>query len=240
MPPRSRRSRRRCSTSLRPWARSRPCSRGRSRSPPGGSRAPTGWPPERGWGPVPQRGGQQTELFEQRRWDGAGVGVALIRDGNGTRSFETLLRYRAAAMAEFMHALRTLKALQAGQAAVLPPDARAPAREKASRPAARPDSAAVLAPNEPERRPETRPGRRVDYVRPDPAIPGRTLHEPATPWMPNEPEAERPARLHGSQTSAEPPLLGPPPRSARGERQMPTAARQASPDAVARTNPGTR
>jgi hypothetical protein len=37
----------------------------------------------------------EIEVFEQRRWNGAGVGVALIRDGNGTRSFETLLRYRA-------------------------------------------------------------------------------------------------------------------------------------------------
>jgi hypothetical protein len=64
-------------------------------------------------GPVPQPGGQEVEPFEQRRWDGAGVGVALIRDGNGTRS-ETLMRYRAAAMAEFMRALRTLKALQPG------------------------------------------------------------------------------------------------------------------------------
>jgi hypothetical protein len=36
-----------------------------------------------------QPGGQQVELFAERRWDGAGVGVALIRDGNGTRSFET-------------------------------------------------------------------------------------------------------------------------------------------------------
>ena len=43
--------------------------------------------------------------------------MALIRDGNGTRSFETLLRYRSAAMAEFWRALKTLKALQAEQAA---------------------------------------------------------------------------------------------------------------------------
>ena len=37
-------------------------------------------------------------------------------DGNGPRSFETLLRYRGAAMAEFWRALRTLKALQAEEA----------------------------------------------------------------------------------------------------------------------------
>ena len=61
----------------------------------------------------------EVELFEERLLavrDG-GLGLALIRDGNGTRSFETLLRYRGAAMAEFWRALRTLKALQAGQAA---------------------------------------------------------------------------------------------------------------------------
>ena len=58
----------------------------------------------------------EAELFEERRIASGGLGLALIRDGNGTRSFETLLRYRGAAMAEFWRALRTLKALQAEQA----------------------------------------------------------------------------------------------------------------------------
>jgi hypothetical protein len=60
----------------------------------------------------------QVELFAERLLavpDG-GPGLALIRDGNGTRSFETLLRYRGAAQAEFMRSLRMLKALQAEQA----------------------------------------------------------------------------------------------------------------------------
>ena len=61
----------------------------------------------------------EVELFEERRWEDAGVGMALIRDGNGTRSFETLLRYRSAAMAEFSRPPKTLKALQAEPAAVL-------------------------------------------------------------------------------------------------------------------------
>ena len=78
---------------------------------------PTGWPPKRGWGPVPQLGGQQVELFAERHIAGGGVGLALIRDGNGTRSFETLLRYRCAAMAEFWRTLCTSKALQAERAA---------------------------------------------------------------------------------------------------------------------------
>ena len=58
----------------------------------------------------------EAELFEERRVASGGLGLALIRDGNGARSFETLLRYRGAAMAEFWRALRTLKALQAEQA----------------------------------------------------------------------------------------------------------------------------
>jgi hypothetical protein len=62
----------------------------------------------------------EVELFEWRRRLGGGVGLALIRDGNGTRSFETLLRYRGAAQAGLMRALRTLKALQAEQPATTP------------------------------------------------------------------------------------------------------------------------
>ena len=42
--------------------------------------------------------------------------LALIRDGNATRRFDTLMRYRSAAMAEFWRALKTLKALQAEDA----------------------------------------------------------------------------------------------------------------------------
>ncbi|MEM7024131.1 MAG: hypothetical protein AAF637_16305 [Pseudomonadota bacterium] len=59
----------------------------------------------------------EAELFEERsgagHWAGAGgVALALIRDGNSTRSFDTLLRYRGSALAELWRALRTLKALQ--------------------------------------------------------------------------------------------------------------------------------
>jgi hypothetical protein len=137
----------------------------------------------------------EVELFEERRWEDAGVGMALIRDGNGTRSFETLLRYRSAAMAEFMRALRTLKALQAEQAAVpeqavaaqvveLPPrQPRAPMR-LAPRAAAHPKAAHRCEPNEPEPCPESG----LKYVLAEPPASGRTLHEPAPSWMPNEPE----------------------------------------------------
>jgi hypothetical protein len=37
----------------------------------------------------------------------------VIRDGNGTRALDTLLRYRGSALAELWRALRLLKALQA-------------------------------------------------------------------------------------------------------------------------------
>jgi hypothetical protein len=59
----------------------------------------------------------EAELLVYRCGDDGDLARALIRDGNGTRSFETLLRYRGAAMAELMRSLRTLKALQAEQAA---------------------------------------------------------------------------------------------------------------------------
>jgi hypothetical protein len=55
----------------------------------------------------------EVEVFARQSYGNAGLGLALIRDGNGTRSIETLMRYRGAAMAELMRALRVLKALQA-------------------------------------------------------------------------------------------------------------------------------
>ena len=75
----------------------------------------------------------EAELLECRSYEGASPGLALIRDGNGTRSMETLVRYRNAAMAEFTRALRTLQALQAGDG------------ERNARPAASP------APTEPKK-----------------------------------------------------------------------------------------
>jgi hypothetical protein len=153
----------------------------------------------------------EAEVLEVRSYEGASAGVALIRDGNATGSFETLLRYRGAAMAEFWRALRTLKALQAEQAAgadalempPLPP--RAPARLAANEPERRPpneyvvlagagasrtrrEPAACRVPNEPERGPEPAPERRLEYVLPAAPAPGHTLHEPAAPWTPNDAE----------------------------------------------------
>ena len=112
---------------------------------------------ETGLGPVPQLGGQQTELFEERQVAQGALGLALIRDGNGARSFETVGGAstdlggrcaspngdRGAAMAEFWRAPRTLKALQAEQAAATDLRMAAPATVRAQplRPAARPEIA---------------------------------------------------------------------------------------------------
>jgi hypothetical protein len=140
----------------------------------------------------------EMELFEERRFAHGGLGLALIRDGNGTRSFETLLRYRGAAMAEFWRALKTLKALQAEQALADGPAL----ATRPLRPAAQPPRPADRArPNEPERRSVSAPEPRLEYVLPDRPAPG-ALHEPAVPWRPNEPE--RGAVRHAASMTASP------------------------------------
>jgi hypothetical protein len=128
------------------------------------------------------------ELFEERRVASGGLGLALIRDGNGPRSFETLLRYRGAAMAELWRALRTLKALQAEQAIETGPVlARRPLEMHPEAPAARPPLVHGPRPNEPERHAEPP----LEYAMPEPSAPGRTLHEHAAAWLPKEPVAPR-------------------------------------------------
>jgi hypothetical protein len=139
----------------------------------------------------------EVELFAERRFRDGGLGHALIRDGHSTRSFETLLRYRGAAMAEFWRALRTLKALQTEQQATTleaPPPApvratglalaAGPSAAQRKAPATPPPLAAGPRPNKPERGAAPRP----EYVLTELPSPARTLHEPAAPWTPNEPE----------------------------------------------------
>ena len=124
----------------------------------------------------------EAELFEERRSADGGLGLALIRDGNGARSFETLLRYRGAAMAEFWRALRTLKALQAEQAL----------GERSGHAAlARPRSGLQRGRRSPSVHNRTNPSAapaRPEYLLSEPPAPG-ALHEPAAPWLPNEPES---------------------------------------------------
>jgi hypothetical protein len=124
----------------------------------------------------------EVELFEERRFAHGGLGLALIRDGNGTRSFETLLRYRGAAMAEFWRALKTLKALQADQAreAEQALESGLAAAAHPVKPAAQPPIAHRLRPNEPERRSASASEPLLEYVLPDRPAPA-ALHEPAPP-----------------------------------------------------------
>jgi hypothetical protein len=130
----------------------------------------------------------EVEVLAFRAYAGASPGLALIRDGNGTRTIETLLRYRGAALAELTRCLRTLQTLQAQARAAAqaeaPPERAAGARTPATRPAARSAIADRPRPNEPE--PRAAP--RLDYAMPDRPAPAPTLHEPAAPWTPNEPE----------------------------------------------------
>jgi hypothetical protein len=143
----------------------------------------------------------EAELFEERHFPGGGVGLALIRDGNGTRSFETLLRYRGAAMAEFWRVLRTLKALQAEQAAETGPALEPhPVEAHPKAPAARLPLVHRRQPNEPERG----AGSRLEYALPASPAPGRTPHETAAPWLPKEPgagPARHPAWAPASRTN---------------------------------------
>jgi hypothetical protein len=128
----------------------------------------------------------EVELFEERGYCNASPGLALIRDGNGTRSFETLLRYRGAAMAEFWRALKTLKALQAEQATRLEREAGTDLAmpESPMRPAAARRSLAHRPePNEPNDL-----GRRLEYVQGEPGVRARVMHDPLATWRPNEPE----------------------------------------------------
>jgi len=86
----------------------------------------------------------EVELFAENGLPGGSLGLALIRDGRRASAFDTLMRYRGGALAEFWRALRTLKALQAEAAP----------RARAARPAGDAIAACPVAarPNEPERR----------------------------------------------------------------------------------------
>jgi hypothetical protein len=138
----------------------------------------------------------ESELFalqaerSERGW--GRLGLALVRDSNGPRAFDTLLRYRGSAMAELWRALRALKALQAQTAS---------------------GRACEDAPDEVcEGTPDLLPGLQADgadgeVVAPAPAVlceqpiepeaggnPGETVPEPLAadaPHAPAQPDAER-------------------------------------------------
>jgi hypothetical protein len=189
----------------------------------------------------------EVEVFAVRGYGGAGPGLMLIRDGNGTRSIETVMRYRGAAMAELTRALRTLKALQAEQAAPTPRravDARpAPAPLAAVAPAS---AAAPLDHTPPRKGPSDRaaPGRNPIAPEPitSPSRPERPdrrpracltpggLHEAAAGWLPNEPgpgrhpTAARGPALPDATPTPIPPASGTSPSLARPRGAAATGA----------------
>ncbi len=70
----------------------------------------------------------EAEMFRFRIGGGADLGLALIREGNGSRAFDTLMRYRNAALAELFRCLRVLQAMQNESEAIRTP---APSRDEA-------------------------------------------------------------------------------------------------------------
>jgi hypothetical protein len=159
----------------------------------------------------------EAEILTFRDRDERNLGIAATRDANSARLLPTLVRYRAAAHAEFARSLRTLKALQAEAAKTgAAPDAH-PAR-----PAAPPPLAHRPRPSEPE----PAAGPRPEYALPKPSAPRRTLHEPAARWTPSEPEARRhaaPAPVRPDLTPNEPE----PHRSRAPAKTPPPSARPA-------------
>ena len=116
------------------------------------------------------------------------LGLAATRDANTARALPTLVRYRAAAHAEFLRSLRTLEALQvraAKPARQRPNEPGVALEARPAKPAAWP-AAAASQPNQPERG----AGPRLQCVLPEPGAPTRALHEAAAPWLPR-PDAAR-------------------------------------------------
>jgi hypothetical protein len=137
----------------------------------------------------------EAELFARAMFAEGDLGLALIRDGNGARAFDTLLRYRGTAQAEFSRALRLLKALQAEAA----PQEAARHCEGAGRPAPHPSR--HLSP-ETSNKPEVRgnpgdlryePGRvPASPGAIGPAVPATPRDGTATPKkQPDEPKSRR-------------------------------------------------
>jgi hypothetical protein len=149
----------------------------------------------------------EVQLFAWNQLDGVGrnLGLALIRDCNNARAFDTLLRYRGGTLAEFWRALRTLKALQAERHAQEMREATHTQR-----------------PDEPKRRrnPDDsgRPGSQLDEPAANPALarlPSWPFPTPAAPV----PTGPAPTGLAPCAQPIEPEMRGKPPapRSLRAE-----------------------
>jgi hypothetical protein len=158
----------------------------------------------------------EAEVLTEKCYADGGLGLALIRDGNGTGAVATLLRYRGTALAEFMRCLRTLQALQAETRAGLPAAPR-PRRRARYLPADRyePETidrltrAAAEPPHAPDQRrpappalPPAAPTGGSSAGRPDPRAPGRSPQ--AAPGR--DRPAARPAVLPSLIAGAKPTL----------------------------------
>ncbi|MGH6898537.1 MAG: hypothetical protein ACREJ5_18620 [Geminicoccaceae bacterium] len=112
----------------------------------------------------------EAEVLTEKCYADGGLGLALIRDSNGSRTMDTVLRYRGAALAELWRALRTLKSLQA-EARAVDPAAVPSARRRARLPLARP--------NQPEKGCQINALTRRSAAEPRHDTPGRDLPGPA-------------------------------------------------------------
>jgi hypothetical protein len=170
----------------------------------------------------------EVELFKERHLQGHGLGLALIRDGNCTRSFETLVRYRGAAMAEFWRALRTLEAFQPEPTARRA-GATAPAPARKGRSALRSPIDHRFAPNEPSVDDLLRLGDLLGLGGSfaAPPVSGRDLQEAPAPWTPNEPERLT-GRAHAAPNEARPLAQHPAPENLGRHASMPVAAASGS------------
>ena len=141
----------------------------------------------------------EVELFEERRWEDAGVGMALIRDGNGTRSFETLCATAAPPWPSSGGRSRR-SALQAGQASVLDQAAGADLAGAARHPACR--AAPVRA--RPPRLAARRAPRRSPRTERTRAPHGLPCCRSASPALPCTSPRRRPRRTNPSADCAAP------------------------------------
>jgi hypothetical protein len=159
----------------------------------------------------------ETEVFAERHFPGGGPGLALIRDGNGTRSIETLLRYRGAAMAEFQRSLRMLKALQAEALAA------APKARSVERPAAH-----HRKPDEPEPRKNSgkcEPATAAHQPGHAPAGPKRARMNEAVPTPPTPPaHPERAPQADEPKPNEPEPRVQPRPGGTLNGRRVPAAS----------------
>jgi len=176
----------------------------------------------------------EAELFARHADRDRNLGLALIRDGHGSRAFDTLLRYRGTALAELWRALRLLKALQAEAASPVREAAPSTAGEKSIEPEGRAnpgETAPVPAAHEPEapcRRADAEPGGTGPGECPAPAPRG------TPPAKPIEPEA----RGNAGETLSLPVAEEAPARGERREDQRREAFSPPSlPDGPAFTAP---